>query len=252
MLMVRALLSRQFFFRRMCAMVAKTTTERIVLETESRTGSGRLNTGRLRAEGKLPAIIYGLKGQSTSVSIDAASAERAVHSGAHLLDLKLNGQIEHVLIQDVQYDHLNKDILHVDFLRIDPHKKVHVRLPVEFKGVAKGAKEGGVLDVQHSELEVETLPLEIPDSLRVNIDDLELNAAIHARDVALPPGMKLLTPGEQIVCQVKLPKTVDTTAEATPGPTEPEVIGKKPDEAAADAAAAPAAAAGGKPAGGKK
>lgn len=233
--------------------MAKTISERIVLETESRTASGRLGTDRLRAEGRLPAVIYGIKGQSTSVSIDAALAERAVHSGAHLLDLKLNGQIEHVLIQDVQYDHLNKNILHVDFLRIDPTKKVHVRLPLEFKGVAKGSKEGGVLDVQHAELEVETLPLEIPDSLRVNIDDMELNAAIHARDIALPPGMRLLTPGEQIVCQVKLPKAVDTTADATPGPTEPEVIGKKVEEAVAGTAAAAApGAAGSKPAGGKK
>lgn len=233
-------------------MVAKTIGERIVLETESRTAFGRLSTDRLRAEGRLPAVIYGLKGQSTAVSIDAASAERAVHSGSHLLDLKLNGQIEHVLIQDVQYDHLHKDILHVDFLRIDPNKKVHVRLPLEFKGVAKGAKEGGMLDVQHAELEVETLPLEIPDSLRVNIDDLELNAAIHARDIALPPGMRLLSAAEQIVCQVKLPKAADTTADATPGPTEPEVIGKKVDEAVAGAAAAAPSAAGAKPTGGKK
>ncbi len=231
-------------------MVAKTNNERIVLETASRTAMGRLSTDRLRAEGKLPAIIYGLRGPSTSVSIDAAQTERAVHSGAHLLDLNLGGKIEHVLIQAVQYDHLHKDILHVDFLRIDPNKRVHVRLPIEFKGVAKGSKEGGVLDIQHAELEVETLPLEILDCLRVNIDDLELNAGLHARDIALPAGMKLLTPGEQLVCQVKIPKTATATAEVTPGPTEPEVIGKKPDEASADAAATPGA--GGKPAGGKK
>lgn len=238
-------------------MVAKTVSERIVLETQPRTPAGRISSQRLRAEGKLPAVVYGLKGESTSISIDAAGAERAVHSGAHLLDLKLNDRVEHVLIQEVQYDHLQKDIVHVDFLRIDPSKKVHVRLAIEFKGVAKGAKEGGVLDVQHAELEVETLPLEIPDSLRVNIDDLELNGVIHARDVALPPGLRLLTPPEQIVCQVKLPKVVEAAVEATPGPTEPEVIGKKPDEAAAAAAPvaggkAAAPAAGAKPAAGKK
>lgn len=240
-------------------MVAKTINERIVLETQPRVEAGRMHSQRLRAEGKLPAIVYGLQGASTSISVDAAAAERAVHSGAHLLDLKLGGQVEHVLIQDVQYDHLHKDIVHVDFLRIDPHKKVHVRIAIEFKGVAKGTKEGGVLDIQHAELEVETLPLEIPDSLRVTIDDLELNGVIHARDVALPAGLRLITPGEQIVCQVKLPKVVEAAAETVPGPTEPEVIGKKPDEAAA-AAAAPAAggkaaapsAAGAKPAGGKK
>ena len=239
-------------------MVAKTINERVVLETQPRTEAGRMNSQRLRADGKLPAVVYGLQGGSASISVDAAITERAIHSGAHLLDLKLGGHVEHVLIQDVQYDHLHKDILHVDFLRIDPHKKVHVRITIEFKGVAKGTKEGGVLDIQHAELEIETLPLEIPDSLRVNIDDLELNGVIHARDVHLPAGLRLLTPGEQIVCQVKLPKVVEATTEAAPGPTEPEVIGKKPDEAAA-AAAAPAAggkvaapAAGAKPAGGKK
>ncbi len=223
-------------------MVAKTENQRIVLESEPRQPKGRMANLRLRGEGKLPAIIYGLKGESTPVALDAAATEKAIHSGAHLLDLKLDGQIEHVLIQEVQYDHLQKYMQHVDFLRIDPAKPVRVRLAIEFRGVAKGTKEGGVLDVQHSEIDVETLPLEIPDSLRVNIDHLELYGSVHAKEIALPAGMKLMSPPEQIICQVKPVKEVAAATDAAPGPSEPEVIGKKPDEdAVGTAVAAPAA-----------
>jgi large subunit ribosomal protein L25 len=228
-------------------MVATTQQKtRSVLEALVRQSSGGQKTALLRRAGKLPAVVYGLGGGSVSIEVNAADAEHAIHSGAHLVDLKLDGKIEHVLIQQVQYDHLQAGIQHVDFLRIDPNHKVRVKVPLDFRGTPKGTKEGGILEVQTAEVEVEVLPLAIPDIIRVNVEHLELHGILHVREITVPEGVRLLNSPEQILCQVRTVKEETPVLEAAPGPTEPEVIGKKPtEEETAEAAA-------GQPAPGKK
>ena len=222
-------------------MVATTQKTRSVLDAEVRQG-GSKNASVLRRTGKLPGIVYGLGGDSVPITLDAAATEHAVHSGAHLVDVKINGKIEHVLIQEVQYDHLQIIIQHVDFLRIDPNHKVKVKVPLDFRGTPKGTKEGGILEVQISELEVEVLPLAIPDEIRVNVENLELHGILHVKEITVPEGVRVLNSPEQILCQVRTVKEEAPALEAAPGPTEPEVIGKKPAEEGAEGAVDPAAA----------
>ncbi len=231
-----------------------TKTKRIILKAEQRSDIGGRKPEALRQANKLPAVVYGLSGGSVSVALGAPETEKAVHSGAHLVDLDLGGKIEHVLIKDVQYNYLQTKIEHVDFLRIDPTQEVKVKVPLEFRGIPKGAKEGGILEVQHAEIEVMVLPLNIPDSLRVNVEHLELDASLHARELALPEGLHMLNLPEQIICQVRAVKEVVPEVEAAVAVAGPEVIGKKPaeGEAAAGAAAAGAAPAGDKKAPAKK
>ncbi len=218
-------------------------SQRIVLKAEQRSSLGGRSGEVLRAANKLPAVVYGLTGGNVSVALGAPETEKAVHSGAHLVDLEIAGKLEHVLIQDVQYNYLQTKIEHVDFLRIDPTREVKVKVPLEFRGIPKGAKEGGILEVQHTEIEVMVLPLQIPDSLRVNVEHLELDGVLHARELSLPEGLRMLNPPEQIICQVRAVKEivpeVDATAVVAAGP---EVIGKKPAEGEAVAAGAAGAA----------
>ncbi|HTV48999.1 MAG TPA: 50S ribosomal protein L25 [Phycisphaerae bacterium] len=225
-------------------MVATTQKTRSVLEAQVRESGSAKKTAHLRSGGKLPGIVYGLGGETISITLDAAATEHAVHSGAHLVDVKINGKIEHVLIQEVQYDHLQANIQHVDFLRIDPSRKVRVKVPLDFRGTPKGTKEGGILEVQTAEVEVEVLPLAIPDVIRVNVENLELHGILHVKEIAIPEGVRVLNLPDQILCQVRTVKEELPAAEAAPGPIEPEVIGKKPteEEAAAGAADQPAAA----------
>ena len=226
-------------------MVAATENKRHVLEVSVRSAPGRKDSVRLRENGKIPGVVYGLAKENLSIELGAKEAQRAIHSGAHLVDININGSVEHVLIQDVQYDHLQMAIEHVDFMRIDPTHKVRVKVPVEFRGTPKGAKEGGILEVQITELEVEVLPLEIPDKIRFDVEHLEMHGLVHAKEIPLPAGVRLLNPPEQILCQVRTVKEVTPEAAVAAGPAEPEVIGKKPTEegeaAAAGANAAPAA-----------
>ncbi len=219
-------------------MVATTEHNRHVLEVSVRSEPGRKGALQLRKQGKVPGVLYGLAKENLSIELGAKETERAIHSGAHLVDINLNGSIEHVLIQDVQYDHLQMAIEHVDFMRIDPSHKVRVKVPVEFRGIPKGAKEGGILEVQIAEVEVEVLPLDIPDTIRFSVEHLEIHGMVHAKDIPLPAGVRLINPPEQILCQVRTVKEVEPEVTAAAGPAEPEVIGKKPVEGAEGAAAA--------------
>jgi len=120
----------------------------------------------------------------------------------------------------------------------------NVKVSIEFRGTAKGAKEGGVLETPLTELEINVLATQIPDSLRVVVDGLALHDAIHAKDVVLPAGAKLVTGPEVIVATVRTVKE-EVVAVVEAGPAEPEVIGKKKEEEGAegeagDAKAAPA------------
>ena len=165
-----------------------------------------------------------------------------------MIDVVIDGKPEKVLIKDVQYDYLQKEIEHIDLMRIDENQRVKVKVPLDFRGTPKGTKEGGILEKQMAELELEVLAMAIPDGIRVNVEDLELNGIIHAREVPLPP-VKLMHHPDQIVCQVRTVKEEVAVVEAVATSTEPEVIGKKKeDEAAAEGEGGKAGAA--KPASG--
>ncbi len=207
---------------------------------ELRESRGSRKTQFLRAEGKLPGIIYGLKKDPVAISLPAPATVSVLRSGAHIIDITLSGKVEKMLIQDVQYDYLNKDVEHIDLLRIDPTKKVRVKVALDFRGVPKGTKEGGILEMQNTEIEVEVSPLEIPGAIRVNVENLEMHQILHAKEVPLPAGAKLVDYPEKIICQVRTVKEEVATAGAEVTTAEPEVIGKKKEEEGAEGAAADA------------
>ena len=138
----------------------------------------------------------------------------------------------------MQYDYLQAGLEHIDLLRIDPKRKVRVKVALEFRGTPKGTKEGGILETQTTEIEIEVSPLAIPDSIRVNVDHLELHDIIHAKDITMPEGAKLVDYPEKIICQVRTVKEEVIAVAVEAGPTEPEVIGKKKEEEGAEGAVA--------------
>ena len=203
---------------------------------EPREIRGTRKTRFLRATGMTPGIIYGLGKDPITVSLSTPETTSVLKSGTHIIEVTLNGKAEKLLIQDVQYDYLQKDIEHIDLLRIDPNKKVHVKVNLEFRGTPKGTKEGGILEIQTSVLEIEVSPMHIPDSIRVNVENLEMHHMIHAKDVELPAGVKLVDYAEKIICQVRTVKEEVAAVAVEAGPTEPEVIGKKKEEEGAEGA----------------
>src|SRR5229473_3058432 len=146
--------------------------ESLVLVAETRAGRGKQAARRLRRTGKVPAVVYGHKEETLSVALPLEEVEKAIRRGVRVVDLKAGGKEEKALIRDVQWDHLGKELLHVDFARIAVDERVTISVPLELKGTAPGVTGGGVLDQPLHSLHVECLAIAIPESIRVNISEL--------------------------------------------------------------------------------
>jgi large subunit ribosomal protein L25 len=209
--------------------------ESITLSTQPRSGSGSREAKRLRQKGLIPAIVYGHKETPEVVAVSHEEIESAIRHHAHTLELQTGAKKQTVLIQEVQYDHLGKDILHIDLLRVSATDKIHVTVPIELRGTAAGAKGGGVLIQPLHDLHIECLVSARPDSIRVKLDDLQVGQAIHVRELQVPPGVKVLHDPDAVVVQIKMPviQAEPVAAAAVPvegAVAEPEVITKKKEK----------------------
>ena len=206
-----------------------TQTAQVSARQRSELGS-RANK-RLRDAGFIPGVVYGHKEAVIPVTLPKKELSGHLHHGTHLFDLALDGKSEKVLVKEVQFDHLGLEIIHVDFARVSLDEKVEVTVPLELKGEPKGAAEGGVLQQIISELEIECLVTDIPEAIRHNVSELELNSVLHIKELVLPPGVRGLQDAELIVATVREVQEVAPVevAEAA-APAEPEVIGRKAGE----------------------
>lgn len=207
--------------------------ESIALVTQPREGRGSQAARRLRRKGFIPAVVYGHKEETLCVALPADEVEKAIRHGVRVVDLKANGKEEKALIRDVQWDHLGKELLHVDFTRVAADERIVVTVPLELRGIAPGVNAGGTLDQPIHTLSVECLAISIPESVRVNVSELQIGGAIHVRDLVLPPGVKAMSDPDAIVVHVTTkaaePEAAAAAAEA-PAPAEPEVIGRQKAE----------------------
>jgi large subunit ribosomal protein L25 len=217
-----------------------------VLEATKRETRGKNNARRVRAEGRIPAIVYGGK-ETAAVSVDPKTLLRILHSDSGLntlIALKLEGEGDtRVLVRDYQVDPVTQKPLHVDFYRIAMDKLLRVTVPFQIKGEAKGVKaQGGILDFVHREIEVECLPGDIPEHIDIDVSELLMNQGIRVRDLTagLPADVKWkpVSDADMMIVHVVAPKAEaepePAAAAAAPGaaPAEPEVIkkGKKEEE----------------------
>jgi large subunit ribosomal protein L25 len=203
--------------------------EAVLLKTKPRNERGKMETRRLRRQGLVPGVIYGHKEATLAVSCSREELDRAVRHGVRVLDVQAEGKVEKALIKELQWDHLGKEILHVDFARVAADERVEVNVRVELRGTAIGIAAGGVIDQPVHLIPVECLAIAVPDSIRVTVTELQLGSAIHVRELVLPEGVKALMDPEAVVVQViaKLiePEAAPAAPEAAVAePAEPEVI----------------------------
>jgi large subunit ribosomal protein L25 len=208
---------------------------------KNRSEMGSRANKRLRSSGFIPGVIYGHKEAVVPITLPKKEVVNHLAKGAHLFSLGIDGKNENVLIKEVQYDHLGMEVLHVDFARVDLNEKVEVTIPLELKGTPKGEEEGGVLQQIISELRVQCLVTEIPDIIRHNVNEMGMDSVLHIKDIAMPPGVKVLQDGELIVATVKEILEAAATAAVEGESAEPEIIGKKAEDAEGAEGAAPAA-----------
>ena len=212
------------------------------LDAVKRETRGKNEARRVRAAGKIPAVVYGDKSDAAVISVDPKILLRILHSESGvntLISLKLEGEGDtRVLVRDFQLDPVTQAPLHVDFYRIAMDKKLTVTVPILLKGEAKGVKtQGGVIDFVHRDILVECLPADIPEHIDLDVTELLMNQGIRVRDLPASDRWTALTDGDAMIVHVVAPK-VEAVAEpaavaavAGAGAAEPEVIKKgKPDK----------------------
>lgn len=205
-------------------------TQSVQINAQPRSELGSRANKRLRDAGMLPGVIYGHKEAVVPVTLPRKEVVTQLDKGTHLFDLAIDGKSEKVLIKEVQYDHLGKDVIHVDFARVSLDEKVEVTVPLILKGTPKGEAEGAVLQQIISELEIECLVTDIPHDITQNVSDLEKDAVLHIKDLKLPPGVRVLQDEDLIVATVREIAEEAAAPEAAEGAAEPEIIGKKKEE----------------------
>jgi large subunit ribosomal protein L25 len=202
--------------------------ESVLLESKPREGRGTHLARRLRRQGLIPAVVYGHKEKVLSISLARDDFMKALRHGARVVDLRADGKEEKALIRDVQYDHLGQEVLHVDFARVSADERITIQVPIELRGIAPGVTAGGVLDQPLHSIEIECLALSVPESIRVNITELQIDGVIHVSDLKLPEGVKAMADEDAVVVHVKPPQVEAEAPAAAPAESaEPEVIGRK-------------------------
>lgn len=164
----------------------------------TRTAQGTGASRRLRRAGRVPGILYGAHKPAVAIELDHNQlyhqlAQEAFH--ASILTLKLDGAAEPVLLRDVQMHPWKPLVMHVDFQRVDPNEKIHVKVPLHFKNaeIAPGVKlAGGNITHVVTEVEVRCLPKDLPEFIEVDLKDLQAGHSLHLSHIPLPPGVEFV------------------------------------------------------------
>ena len=195
---------------------------------------------KLATSNLVPANVYGKDVPSLSLQLDKREITNVLaHATSEhiLVDLEIseNGGTTNrlALIQEVQHHPLRRDVVHVDFHAVKADEVIHAAIPIEPVGEADGVRNfGGVMEVALHEIEVECLPKDLPEILRVDVSALGLGQSIHVRDLALPEGVTARANGDLTVISVAAPRVeAEPAAGAAAGAAEPEVLKEKKPEA---------------------
>ncbi|MBZ5711506.1 50S ribosomal protein L25 [Nannocystis pusilla] len=215
------------------------------ITVQARTGTGKGAAHKLRATGKIPGVVYGHGGEHLTIALDPLALRKAVDPArkrntwfsVRIQEEGKADRVESCIIVDRQLDLVRDDILHVDFLRVDPERELEVKLPLEFTGRAAGVAVGGTLKTMARQIRVAVKPADIPTSFVIDVTPLEGGQTLRVRDVTFPAG-RILDNGNLPLVLVEAAKA---KKEETPGEAgKKAAAGKGAAKAAPAKAAAPA------------
>jgi len=228
-----------------------TAAEVNILEAQTREPGNKNAARRVRAAGKVPAVVYGAGKDASVIEVDPRQVLRILHSeSGHntIFDLAMGGDRVKAMIVDWQFEPIKGKLLHVDLQRIAMDKKLTVTVPIILKGEAEGVKtQGGILEQLLREIEIECLPADIPKSIEADISHLVFGVDLRVKDLARSDKLKFITDEDRMVAHMTSVKeevvaTPEAAAEAAAAaPAEPEVIkkGKQEVEGEGEAEAKP-------------
>jgi large subunit ribosomal protein L25 len=229
--------------------------ERVRLKVQTRDSRGSAESRRLRADGLVPGVLYGNGGNAQPFCIEERELRKALTGdhGLHaILDVVLEGQqkAHHAVLKEYQLDPTRARLLHIDLQEVRLDQAIHTQVVVELVGESEGVKEGGVLSQIQREVNVEALPMEVPDRLELDVSGMKIGDTLRLSDLRVPEGAKLLDDPETVLATVTPPTKIEEPevveeeleegelpeGEVPEGEEAPEGEGEQPAEPEADAA----------------
>ncbi|MBI4261364.1 MAG: 50S ribosomal protein L25/general stress protein Ctc [Actinobacteria bacterium] len=178
------------------------------LKAELREGHGKGPARRLRADGKVPATVYGHGMEPLSVAVDARDLFHILHTDAGsnvLIDLEVGSDNHLTLPREIQRDHVKGRFVHVDFLAVRRDVKITVDVPVHLVGESPGVKEGGVIEHQTWEVRAQCLPGDVPEAFEADISGLAIGDSVRVSDLRAPEGVEILSNLDDVIASVVVP-----------------------------------------------
>jgi large subunit ribosomal protein L25 len=204
------------------------------LSAEKREGVRKGANRKLRASGRVPAILYGKDVEPALLSVDARETERLFQQISvenTIIELKVKGDRTktQALVREVQVEALRPALIHIDFYKIQKGVRLEVDIPVELLGIPNGVRnDGGILEQLIHEIPVRCLPDQIPESIEIDVTGLDLQESLHVSDLAIPEGVEMLMDLERTLCVVSVPRVIAEPEVAES--VETEVIGDETPE----------------------
>jgi large subunit ribosomal protein L25 len=193
----------------------------VVLTAERRAAVGKGPAGRTRREGLVPAVVYGLGGESVAVSVSRRELAHILSSAAGantVLTLRLDGDEQLSLVRQIQRHPVKGTVMHVDFVRVRADQTIQADVPVHLVGEAEGVSLGGVLEQQLHTVSVEAKPADIPNALELDIAALQIGDARYVRDLAVPAGVVIRNDPDDLVAQIGAPRVAEEAVPAEGAP----------------------------------
>ncbi len=182
------------------------------LKANKRETKGKGPARALRTEGMIPAVLYGPGKEPVSLSIDISELElilKKSKSSQHIVNLTIAGEEKpaiSVMMKELQTHPLSRSLLHADFYEVDMAKKIKVKVPVETTGKSIGVEVGGIMQIVRRNLEVFCLPLEIPRSIIIDINDLDIGDSVHVKELNIEGDVEIIADNDFTVVTVVAPK----------------------------------------------
>lgn len=204
--------------------------DEVTLVAEVRRGTGKSVARKIRREGKIPAVVYGLGTESTAVAVPARELQHILHTGGvnTLIDLDLTGNHELVLARQIQRHPVRHTLVHVDLIRVSRDVAIAAEVPIHLIGEPEGVRDGGLLEQVTFTLSVEAKPADVPQRIEADVTGLTIGDHLSVGDLILPPGVVTTQDADEQVAHVAQPR----------GLALPEEIEAAEAEAAAEAAEA--------------
>ena len=209
----------------------------LVLSTEEKTTVGSRSSRRLRKDGKVPGVLYGLGKDPEIFSVDYGELRGALTTEAGLnalIQLTINGTNQLSILKTLQRHPVKDEVIHVDFVRVNPKQELAVEVPIVLEGIAKKVTDqNGMVDQTMFSLSVLSLPDAIPNELTADVSELEINDAIRVSDIVLPEGVRTeVDPEEAIAVGTVTRSTMESIAadEASEAESDEEMEGESSEE----------------------